>query len=233
MSMEEQATALTPDAVKEIEQRELSLRSEAELLQVNDLTSYSYANQIGKQVAAALKKVDEFCDPVIEAAHKTHKAAIDQKKKLAAPFEQIAAVIKVKMIAYYRAEQERIAQERKAAEEKARKEAEERALAEAQALQDAGMTEAAEAVLDAPVAVERVKTPEAPKADGTSYRETWSAEVISLMTLVKAVAEGKAPIAYLEANTQALNAAARAFKGTVEIPGVKIKKDIVMARRLS
>jgi hypothetical protein len=95
------------------------------------------------------------------------------------------------------------------------------------------MTEAAEAVLDAPVAAERVKMPEVPKADGTSYRETWSAEVVSLAALVKAVAEGKAPIAYLEANTQALNAAARTFKGTVEIPGVRIKKDTILARRLS
>lgn len=232
MSMEGQTVTLEPEAVKEIEQRELSLRSQAEILKISDQKDYDYANQIGKQVAIALKKVDEFCDPVIEAAHKTHKAALEQKKKLAAPFEAIASTIKTKMIAYYRAEQERIARERKEAEEKAKKEAEEKALAEAQALQDAGMAEAADAILDAPVAVERVNIPEIPKPDGISYRETWSAEVVDLMTLVKAVAEGKAPIAYLEANTQALNTAARAFKGTVEIPGVRIKKDTILARRL-
>jgi hypothetical protein len=51
------------------------------------------------------------------------------------------------------------------------------------------------------------------------------------MALVKAVAAGSEPLTYISANTTALNQAARAFKGTREIAGVRQYNDVIQASR--
>ena len=59
------------------------------------------------------------------------------------------------------------------------------------------------------------------KVSGISGRVTYGAEVVSLIDLVKAVAEGKAPIEALSANTTFLGQQARAFKKAGPLyPGV-------------
>ena len=117
------------------------------------------------------------------------------------------------------------------AKEFERRKAEEEALARAQELQDMGMNEAAEEAISQPVVIEKVTVAEPVKAGGESFREIWKAEVVDLMALVKAVAEGRQPLAYLEANTVTLGKAAAMFKGTVPIPGVKITSETIIARR--
>jgi hypothetical protein len=218
---------------KEIETQAIALRSEALAFQVVDQQSYSLANEFGKRIKAAMKQIDDYCDPVIEAAHQAHKKAVEQKKKFYAPFEEAKKIIDEKQIAWWKAEQERIAIEKRKAEEEARKKAEEERLRQAQELQDAGLTEAAQEALEQPIVIEKVAIDEPIKAGGESYRESWSAEVVDIMALVKAVANGSQPIAYLQPNMTALNSAARTFKGTVQIPGVKIVSSTILARRLA
>jgi hypothetical protein len=76
-----------------------------------------------------------------------------------------------------------------------------------------------------------VQEHQAPAAgNGVSYRANWKVEVTSLMILIKAVADEKAPMSYLEPNMTALNQSAK-VKGTQEIPGVKQYNDVVQARR--
>lgn len=118
-------------------------------------------------------------------------------------------------------------QEKKAREEQARLEAQARAereklAAEARAAEAAGNTEVA-AVLEATAAVVVAPTVStaAPKVSGVSTRETWSAEVTSLIDLVKYVATHPENIGLIEANTKALNGMAKALNGAMSIPGVK------------
>lgn len=66
--------------------------------------------------------------------------------------------------------------------------------------------------------------PEALKVKGQSLKSIWSAEVTDLMALVKAVAEGKAPISFLLPNQVALNQQAKASMDSIEYPGVKFKE---------
>lgn len=216
---------------KEIESQAVALKAEADSFEIVSQESYNLANEFGRRIKQSMKTIDEYCDPVIEAAHKAHKAACDQKKALYAPFEAAKKIIDGKQIAWYRAEQARAAEERRKAEEEARKKAEEEALARAQELQDMGMSEAAEEAISQPVVIEKVTVAEPEKAGGESFREIWKAEVVDLMALVKSVAEGRQPLAYLEANTVTLNKAAAMFKGTVPIPGVKITSETIIARR--
>jgi hypothetical protein len=172
-------------------------------------------------------------DPAIKAAHAAHKAALDAKKKLADPIEALKKAATKKMTTWYQAEQARIAEERRAAEESARKEAEDKRLREAEALSKAGMSEAASAVLDAPLDVaEFIRAPEGPVAAfGVSYRANWKVEIIDLMALVKAVAKGEIPATVLLPNLPVLNGMAKAYRNTQAIPGVRQYNDVTQAKR--
>lgn len=221
------------DKKQEIETQALTLKAEAETFEVVDQETYNQANEFGRRIRQSMKTIDLYCDPVIEAAHKAHKAACDQKKALYAPFEAAKKIIDQKQITWYRAEQARAEEERRKAEEEARKKAEEEQLAAAEILQKEGMPQAAEAVLEMPTVVPKVTVAEPIRAGGESYREIWSAEVVDLAALVKAVAAGLAPHVYLEPNMVNLNKAATMFKGAVQIPGVRIKSETIIARRAS
>ena len=210
---------------------QVRIRNEVDAIVITDQASYNAANAVAARAAEAMKRIDAVCDPVIESAHKAHKVALEQKKKLRAGLEDLKRAVEQKMVTWYRAEQARVAEERRRAEEEARRIAEEKALADAQALADLGMSEAADAALETPVVIARQVVAEPEKAGGESYREIWSAEVVDLMSLVKAVAAGRAPIAYLTANTTALGQAARAFHGTVDVPGVRFYATTSIARR--
>lgn len=68
-----------------------------------------------------------------------------------------------------------------------------------------------------------------PKGLGVSER--YKAVVTSITLLCKAVAEGKAPATYVEANMTALNARARADRQAMSVPGVKVERDYSTSQR--
>lgn len=218
------------NAAAEIETKALSLESEARQLVITTETEYRDADRFGKAAKALLAEIDAAFDPIIEAAHASHKTALAQKKKQSAPVEEVKRIIADKMGTWYRAEQARVAEERRKAEAEARRIAEEEALRVAEELAAAGMHEAADVAMEAPV-VERVVVAEAPKIEGVSYRETWSAEVVNLAELVKAAAERPELMAFLKADEVKLNGAARTYKNTYRIPGVRFIAETVQARR--
>jgi hypothetical protein len=217
---------------KEIKKAESEISVHVRTLEVVDRESYESANLVIERIDMALSRISEVHDPVVKSAHETHKAALAAKKKLTEPLEALRREASRKMTAWYQAEQKRIADIRRAEEEKARKEAEERRLAEAEELAKAGMKEAADAALEAPLDIKTETFTEAPAAAaGVSYRSNWKAEVVDMMSLIKAVAAGNAPAAYHEPNMTALNGAAKAFKNTVQIPGVRQINETVQAKR--
>ena len=78
-----------------------------------------------------------------------------------------------------------------------------------------------------------VARPPAPTG-AVHVRTTWSAEVVSLAELVRACADGKAPLALLQPDMPSLNAMARTQKERFDIPGVKaVAEQGVAARRAS
>jgi hypothetical protein len=67
---------------------------------------------------------------------------------------------------------------------------------------------------------------------GISTSQKWKAEVVSLQQLCRAIADGKVPAHYVEANMTVLNGMARANKQALNIPGVRAVADFsVTARR--
>jgi hypothetical protein len=137
-----------------------------------------------------------------------------------------------KILKFHSDEARRRAEAQRLADEAARKERE--ALAErAEAEQKAGNQETADALSLAAV---MVPTPHIPTkveraVTSTDVRSTWSAEVVDLMELAKAVVAGTVPVEAIEANEKYLNGRARLEKAKLAIPGVKAVETHGLAKR--
>lgn len=161
-----------------IEQKALSVPDRARSIEINDNESYVRAGELLKAIKDIRREIDETFDSVIKKAHEAHKEAVAKKKKAEAPLLEAEAIIKPR-IAGYIAEQERIRQaEERRLQEEARKREEEARLAEAVHLESVGDKEAAESVLDEPVAPPVVVLPKTtPKIEGISSRKAWKYRV--------------------------------------------------------
>jgi hypothetical protein len=216
---------------KELEVKAKSLTSQATAIQVIDQGSYDVADALSSGAKDILKAMDASYDPVIKAAHEAHKAAVKAKKDQYEPVEAAMRTINAKMTAWFRAEQERKAAIQRKLDEEARKKAEEAQLAQAEILASMGMDEAADEALDAAPVIQRTVVAAPEKGDGVSYRDSYSATVVDLMSLVRAVAAGEVPISAVLANETYLNGRARLEKADMKVPGVRIVKETTMVRR--
>jgi hypothetical protein len=209
-----------------------TLNAQVDSITVGNQADYDSAMVLDLKVRQTKKAFHVWFDPIDETSKKARQSVIAQGKAIDEPLDYAIKVLGNKTGIWYRAEQTRIADERRKAEEIARKAAEEAAIKAAEQLQEAGMTAAAEAVLDAPIVSVKIEIAQPAKADGASYRDSYSAECVDLMALVVAVASGTVPVCYLQANAVALNGWARATKGTEAIAGVKVVTTTTTARRI-
>ncbi len=196
-------------------QNELAKMPGAEIT-VTDQQSYEAAGEILRNIATVKKNIKaHFAEPKKKAAE-AHKAICALENNLLSQVADRETEIRQKMTVYWQAEQKRIAAE----EERKRKEAEEMAKL-AQEAEAAGDTETAvEAV--AMAAVTQATVTEAPKAAGISFREVWRAKVID---------PDKVPREYLIVNQSALDAVAKATRGSIKIAGVEFVKETISSVR--
>lgn len=121
---------------EEVETKALTIVDQAKAVVVKDAATYTAAGSLWKEIRDMMKEVAETFDPIIEAAHRSHKKALEQKAKFYKPLEDAQKSIKSLMSAYD-AEQERI---RKAEQDRlaeiARKEEEARIAEELRILEE-------------------------------------------------------------------------------------------------
>jgi len=243
-----------------IEQQATGLVGQAEAIVVRDQATLDEAASMSRSVAAYIKRVGEVLDPICEATHRAWKVALGQRADLLKPADAAKHLLGRRMAAYEqevenrRREAERIAQrerERLEAAERARvlaeqrrlqEEEDQRALDAAAAAEAAGDTVLAERLIAEPVVVEApapmpvfvpppAVTLAAPKAEGISFRDNWSAQVVDLAALVKAVASGSQPLALVLPNQVGLNGLARSLKSGLAVPGVRAVNDRIAATK--
>lgn len=206
----------------QIEESADALTERSQGLTVTDATTYKVAATFLLDIKAYRKQLGETFDPIISKAHAAHREAIAQKKKHEGPAIEAEGIVKGRMLEWQREEQARAQAEARQAEEAARQRAEEEQLAAAEAAEKAGDAAAAEAIIsEPPVVAPIVARPAAPKVEGISTRENWSAEVTDITALICAIAEGKAPTTVVTPNMSALNGLARSMKNELSIPGVR------------
>ncbi|MCC6797688.1 MAG: hypothetical protein IT366_21425 [Candidatus Hydrogenedentes bacterium] len=203
-----------------------------ELAVIDSQETAELAGSIVKDAARVKAQILQHIDPVVETAHKAHKAATTLRNKLL-DFEADVKGLNQRLGAYL-AEQRRIADEaRRAAEQKAREEAErlrreqeEAALAKAAALEAEGRHVAATLALheaEKPVPVVKPEpVMEAPKVAGISLRDNWKWRVVN---------EAAVPREFLQINESMIGAIVRSQKDRANIPGIEIYNEPISVNR--
>ena len=219
----------------ELKQQALTVIERSKLVKITSQETYNDAAKLLlEEIKPFRKRWAEFWDEIKKPLRQTLNAVQDKFNAADKPLEAAEAHIKNE-IRRYDAEQERIRQEaqREAQLEAERKAEEERLAAAVMAEQAGASEEQIEEIASAPVMV--VAPPVEPtyqRAAGISKaRDNWKAKVTDMKKLCLAVAKGVVPAEYVLPNESALNARAKADKGTLNIPGVVPYNDPIIAGR--
>lgn len=133
-------------------------------------------------------------------------------------------------ISAYDAEQERQRREQQRRLDEAAEKDRQRLLQQAQRAAAKGNSDkAAQLEERASMTVAPIVQHEAPRVAGIARRENWRAEVVDLRALIVAVAEGRVPLAAVQANSSFLAGQARALRGELRYPGVRVMSDKTIA----
>jgi len=208
-------------ALKEVgvEEKALSIVDQAKAVKVTDAESYTAAGELFKSIVEMMKEVDSTFDPIIEAAHKSHKAALEQKKKYYDPLDKAKRSVKGLLSDYDREQERKKREEEARLREIARKEEEERKLAEALAAEAAGEKEEAEAIMEEPVYIPPVVVKkEVPRVQGLSFRTVWKFHIKDVTAI---------PRQYMTPDMVKIGGVVRAMKGQTNIPGLEVYEERV------
>jgi hypothetical protein len=217
----------------EYDKRRIALKKDAEqlvldakkIVQVASAEEEEAANNAGRVLQAETKEIELFFKPIKQQIDGFKAPVLLHEKELGIPIDaekkRIGGLITEWKQQCAREQEER---DRKAREE-AERQAREDQLARAIELEASGDKEAAAQVLEEPIFAPAVTQSEAaPKLAGQVGRMTYSATVVDFRTLLKAVAEGRAPLQCLVADESYLNGKARLEKDGFNVPGVRLNK---------
>lgn len=212
----------------------------ARQLAIVDGESYAAAAEMLKAIKALRAEVDATFDPIVSAAFRAHRTAVEQKRRAETPLSEAETITKRAMVAFDDAQERIRREEQRRLEEAERRRLEDERLAQAAAMEregkaygDAALVAEAEDLISQPVVPVIAPPPKAtPVVTGQHFTVTWSAQVIDLRALVAFVAANPSHLALLTPNMTALNAQARSLKEHLAIPGVRpIGTKNVVSRR--
>jgi len=207
----------------EQEQHALVLKQQVGALVVCDKESFARMESIEKTAKDNIKALKTHLDVAIKEAHAKHKKLTSLLNRITAPFATVAQDARSKCSEWARKERERAKALQREQEAVLAKVAEEERLRQAEALEKAGNSEMAEAVLESPMPVP-IAFPkiEVPKVKGE--RVIWYAEIVDLKKMFAAYGSGKTPIPELDAKQKAqlvavlgLNGIATGLKSNLSI----------------
>lgn len=219
------------------------LAASAELTKVESAEDAERAVEFGRLLQNGTKEMERYFKDIKLQIDAIKKPVLDAEKADMGPLDVEKRRLGVLLTAYReKVERERQEAERKAREayeaeqkierERLEKEAREQQLQRALDAEKEGDISHAEAILDEPTVIEEPLAPppsvmqaSAPtRFAGSTGKTTYSAKVTDFRALVKAVAEGKAPLEALQANESFINAQARAYKEGFNIPGCSLDR---------
>lgn len=211
-------------AIEAIKETTELVVAQATAIAITDQDSFEDAGVfLTETLKPALKEIAATFDPIVSAAHTTHKEAVAQRNRHAKPLREAERIVKSAMGGYI-TEQRRIAA---AAETErlrlAREEAETAALAEAERLEAAGHDEAAIELISAPVVpVVSAPPPEAPKAAGVSSRMVTKYRIINASAIAPA---------YLKPDEKKIGKVVDAFGAEAQdmVGGIEVYEEPVIA----
>lgn len=191
------------------------------------------ANEILGSIASARRTTEEKWEAPVSFFNKTHKTLTGWRKRGTDLFDRLRERIEKPMKAYVRA-QEELARQRQAEAERAAEQLRRVKEAEARRLAREGEIAASR---EAKAMAEAITAPVLPgpefKLEGTNIRRPWTVTIFEPMALVKAIAEGRAPLeAIKEFDVVFLKRrAAELGKEGVIYPGVRADQDVGFSTR--
>lgn len=229
---------ITFEKEQELKQEIAPIVSQAMDLIIRNPEQSIEAQEVLKGIKSKQKRITEFFVPLKQAAHVTWKKICDTEASYLDPLKNAEAAIKEKVITFTREEERKQQEIAKVAE--AKRQAEERKERErieeqARKAREAGKVEKAEALEQKAEAVTIAPVftppPQPLKAEGSAFKKTWVGKCVSIMDLLKAIVEGKAPVSLIEINESAINTAAKTYKNTMTIPGLRFYEKTQMSVR--
>jgi len=222
---------------KELEREVSGVTQFAKDLTIKTSDDSLNAQGLLKEIKGRSKKVEEFFAEMKASTYDAWKSVVAKEKAFLDPLSAAERTIKSKVVIFEdiarRKRDEEIRVANAAAEAKARKEREDLEK-RAEKARESGKIEKAEALraqAEEVVAQPVFQAPEPVQATGTAFKTTWKAEVVDLPTLLKSIAEGRAPLGLISVNESALNQYARGVKGTMPVPGLKFFEEKTMSVR--
>ena len=205
---------ITLETRTELETQNKTVLERVKAMEIKTEQTNTEATGLLKILKDARLKVETTFKPAETSAKKAYDEVRALRDLFLVPLKDGETTIRQKIGEFVRVENERRATLQKKADEKF-----EKAAARAEAT--------GKPMTAAPVVVAHVSAPE-----GVSYTERWSANVVDMVALCRAVADGKAPAEYVLPNLPALNAIARTSKDKLAIPGVVAEKQVTTNVRI-
>lgn len=214
-----------------LEKRAMGWPEKARSLQIIDQASRDRASEDLRGIKALRDEIEGVFGDLVRKAHAAHQAALVARKKVEDPLIQAEGIVK-RVILDFDNEQERLR-----LEEQQRLQAEEDRRAEVQRQKDLKKLErqgASKQELKM-AAAQPITAPTvyvAPAITGDEgKRDNWNIEVTNIGMLIKFAASRPEFGNLLLPNTTALRSMARAQKGMMKVPGVRVFNDKVLVQR--
>ena len=211
----------------EIEKSALQEVLEAQSLTVNTREDYEIGQVYMGRIKQRIKMLEEERMAQTRPLDESKKRIIDFFRPHLENLNNAKEHLNQIMVKWAEEQEAKRREEERRLQEEARRRAEDEALKAAIEAEEAGEKQEAEEIIRTPVYVSLIRVAsEIPKSKESHIRETWSAEIIDVMALVKGIAEGKVDIQAIEPNNlikthSFLNTMANRYKLTLNIPGVK------------
>lgn len=171
-----------------------------------DQAAADLAAQWRLEIDAQERRVVQWFAPAKQAAFRAHAAICRQENEALTPYREARRALNSKL-AVWQADQQRL-----------------RAANEVQAATGSRSGDEPEIVAGRACASD-----DAPRVEGVSFRENWRAEVVDKVAFVTAVASRPELVNLVDANLAALGHLARAHKSALNLPGVRVWCEHIVA----
>ena len=213
-------------SIEHIERQSLTLAEQAAAVIIHDQAGYDSAAGLLTAIKHMRRAAEDHHRPVIDAAHKSHQAALKALRSIDTPLQAAEATVKRAIEAWDDEQARRRAEQQRAIDEAARKAAELELEAEIEAAEADGagaaeiqaiITEAEAVVQVAPLA-----PPTYQRAANIRIGTRRVPEVYDKMALIRHVAANPGMAYLVEENMVALRKLASAAGDLLNLPGVRL-----------
>ena len=197
---------------------------------VDSQADFDYAGEQLVSLKGQVKLVTAAKEEITKPLNAEKTRVIAEYKPFLEECSKIEGQLK-NLMGEYQRELDRVRREQEAIEaEKARKK-QAKLMERAQKAADKGHDEKAEELESQALSTQATNIPDAPKTNGVSSREVWTAEVINKKDFVIAAANNPALLQCLDINQSNLNRLAVMMKEEFNFPGAKAESKISLSVR--